>query len=260
MDALAPLHQALRDPLVVGVLGSVVVIFVVRTFYQWYRLSHIPGPFWAAFSKYWMVRESLKGRQPFAIKEVTDKYGSLARIGPNELVTDDPDVLRKMMSVRSPYTRGPWYDAMRFDPERDNLFSMRDEAEHARLRGKMAPGYSGKENESMEKTIENQIARLVELIETKYLSTPTDYRPMDFAQKGQYFTLDVISDLAFGQAFGYLEQDDDVFDYIKITNSYIPVMLVLANVPSMAKLLQSRLLRGLLPKESDKLGFGAFIG
>lgn len=112
----------------------------------------------------------------------------------------------------------------------------------------------------MESTIEAQIAKLVELIETKYLSTAGQYRPMDLAQKGQYFTLDVISNLAFGRAFGYLEQDDDVFDYIKITSSFIPVMLVLANVPSLANLLQSRFFRGLMPKESDKLGFGAFIG
>lgn len=120
--------------------------------------------------------------------------------------------------------------------------------------------YSGKENESMESTIDKQISKLVELIETKYLSTASSYRPMDYAQKAQYFTLDVISDLAFGRAFGYLEQDDDVFEYIKITNSFIPIMLILANVPSLANLLHSRLFRGLLPSESDKLGFGAFIG
>jgi len=112
----------------------------------------------------------------------------------------------------------------------------------------------------MESTIETQISRLVELIETKYLSTANEYRPMDLAQKVQYFTLDVISDLAFAEAFGYLRQDSDVFDYIKITGSFIPIMLILANVPVLANILHSRLFRGLLPKESDKLGFGAFIG
>lgn len=112
----------------------------------------------------------------------------------------------------------------------------------------------------MESTIEAQIASLITLIETKYLSTGGKYRPMDFAQKAQYFTLDVISALAFDEAFGYLEKDDDVYDYIKITGSFIPVMLVLANVPSLARLLQSPMLRGLMPKASDKLGFGAFIG
>ncbi|KAF2734130.1 cytochrome P450 [Polyplosphaeria fusca] len=249
-----------RATAVLTVLAAVLLAQLARVGLSWYRLSHVPGPFWAAFSKWWMVRESLKGRQPTAIKQVTDTYGSLARIGPNELVTDDPDVLRRINAVRSAYTRGPWYNAMKFEPGRDNLFSMRDDAAHTRLRNRMAAGYSGKENESMEGTIETQIAKLVELIQKKYISAAEGYQPMDFAQKAQYFTLDVISALAFGQAFGYMEHDDDPFDYIQITKAYIPFMLVLANVPSLADLLHSRFFRSALPKESDKLGFGAFIG
>jgi hypothetical protein len=112
----------------------------------------------------------------------------------------------------------------------------------------------------MEATIDKQIRIFVDLIEWKYLSTDKQYRPMDLGLKGQFFTLDVISDLAFGKAFGYLEQDDDVFDYIKIIEKYIPVMLIMANVPWLGRLTHTRLFRGLLPKESDKLGFGAFIG
>ena len=36
---------------------------------------------------------------------------------------------------------------------------------------------------------------------------------MDFAQKGQYFTLDVISCVGLGQSFGMLQADDDVDNY-----------------------------------------------
>ncbi|KAH7413819.1 cytochrome P450 [Phaeosphaeria sp. MPI-PUGE-AT-0046c] len=234
--------------------------YLVSIVLQWRRLAHVPGPFLASLSKAWMVKESLKGRQPISFKEVNDKYGSLARVGPNELITDDPELMRRMMAARSEYTRGPWYNAMRFDPTRDNLFSMRDEIAHTKLRSKMAAGYSGKENESMEDSIDLLVASFVHLIENKYLSTADSYRPMDFGEKASYFTLDVISELAFGQAFGYLETDDDVFDYLKITKTYIPIMMVVANVPSLATMLQSRYLRGLLPSESDKLGFGAFIG
>jgi hypothetical protein len=54
----------------------------------------------------------------------------------------------------------------------------------------------------MEGTIDKQIAKLVALIERKYISSGKDYRPMDLGKKGQFFTLDVISDLAFGKAFG----------------------------------------------------------
>jgi hypothetical protein len=112
----------------------------------------------------------------------------------------------------------------------------------------------------MEGSIDAQISNLIHLIETKYISTSDNYRPMDFGEKASFFTLDVISELAFGETFGYLENDSDVYDYLKITKTFIPIMMVVANVPSLADLLQSRALRGLLPSESDKLGFGAFIG
>ncbi|KAH7303982.1 cytochrome P450 [Stachybotrys elegans] len=243
-----------------SVFGAAAVIFLLDTIRAWLPLRHVPGPFWAGFSKYWMIRASLRGEQPYAIQEANEKYGSLVRIGPNTLATDDPELLRRMMAVHSNYSRGPWYNALRFEPGKDNLFSMRDDDAHMVLRRKMAPGYSGKENISMERTVDTHIARLVDLLEAKYLSTSEEYRPFDFAQKIQFFTLDVISDLAFGQPFGYVEQDDDVFDFIKITRSFFPITLVMANVPSVVSLLHSRLFRGMLPKESDKIGFGAFIG
>ena len=112
----------------------------------------------------------------------------------------------------------------------------------------------------MEGTIDRHVARLVGLIDRKYVSTADKYRPVDFALKTQFLTLDVISDLAFGKPFGYLEKDDDVFDYIQITTSLIPALTVLSNIPSLAHILHSRLLRDALPKATDKLGFGALIG
>lgn len=111
----------------------------------------------------------------------------------------------------------------------------------------------------MEDTIDRQVSQLVRLIETRYLSSDS-FRPMDFGEKASFFTLDVISELAFGHAFGYLEHDRDVYDYLKISETFIPIAVALADVPSLADLLHSRILRGILPSESDKVGFGAFIG
>jgi cytochrome P450 len=243
-----------------GVLGALFLAYLVHVAWQWYRLSHIPGPFWISLSKFWLFQEALKRTQYTSLKEVTDHYGSLARVGPNILVTDDPEVLRKMLAVRSKYTKASWFGAMRFEPGKDNLISIRDEEAHSRLRNKMAAGYSGKENESLEGTIDQQIAALVELISAKYVSTPNDYRPMDLALKVQYFTLDVISALAFGRPFGHLKEDGDVYGYIKSAESFVPLMVAFAHVPRFVSLLQSRLFRGIFPKDSDKIGFGAFIG
>lgn len=38
--------------------------------------------------------------------ELISCTGSLIRVGPNEVITNNPEVLRKIMAVRSTYTRG----------------------------------------------------------------------------------------------------------------------------------------------------------
>ncbi|RMZ74477.1 cytochrome p450 [Pyrenophora seminiperda CCB06] len=255
-----PTTTGTNNLLVISAIVTLSLAYLTRLAWQWHRLSHIPGPFFASISNLWLIYHTLKRQLPQAFKKATDKYGPLVRVSPNSLVTSDPEIVRTTTAVRSPYTRGPWYDAMKFEPGRDNLFSMRDETRHTKLRAKMAPGYSGKENEGMEACVDEQIARFVHLIERDYVSNADVYRPMDFAEKTQFFTLDVISALAFGGPFGYLTEDKDLFDYIKITTAYIPFMMVLGSVPWVTRVLHSKLLRGLLPSESDKLGFGAFIG
>jgi hypothetical protein len=112
----------------------------------------------------------------------------------------------------------------------------------------------------MEGTVNDQVANLIHLIESKYISTSQDHVPMEFGQKSSFFTLDAISDLAFGQAFGYLDKDEDVYDFLSITKASIPFLMLIANVPILADILQSKHLRKLMPSEADKVGFGAFIG
>ena len=112
----------------------------------------------------------------------------------------------------------------------------------------------------MEGTVDNQVANLIYLIESKYISTSQDHVPMEFGQKSSFFTLDAISDLAFGQAFGYLDKDQDVYDFLSITRASIPFLMLIANIPILADILQMRVLRRLMPSEADKAGFGAFIG
>ncbi|KAH6629589.1 cytochrome P450 [Boeremia exigua] len=241
-------------------LGALIPLYIAYSIWSWHRLSHIPGPFWAAWTKFWIIRESYFGRQPTTLRDVTDRYGTLARVGPNELVTSDPELLRKIMSVRSAYSRGPWYDAWKLEAGTHNLFSMRDEVAHTSLRKKMTAGYSGKENESMEQTIEIQVAKLIELIKSKYVSSASSYRSVDLAEKLQYLTLDVISDLAFGKPLGYLQQDADPYDYLQSMDASMPVLAVLGNIPWLADLFHSPLLRRFLPSELDKGGFGALIG
>ncbi|KLU81408.1 hypothetical protein MAPG_00498 [Magnaporthiopsis poae ATCC 64411] len=270
-------------------LGTALLLVLgLWTYSSWSRLRHIPGPSSAGFSRWWMFRSSISGNMHLALKDAVDKYGKyinrkspgdstkasrakskartlrnagpLARIGPNTLVTNDPDVLRKMWAVRSPYKKGPFYQAVRFNPDRDNLISMRDDDDHRVLRSKMAAGYAGKDVDSLEAVIDKGISAFICLVERRYVSDLSGFRPMDLARKVQYAALDIIGLLSLGERFGFTDEDTDVHQYIKILEESMPVMITLTIFPTLAKVLQSRLCRRLMPSERDKIGLGVFIG
>jgi hypothetical protein len=90
------------------------------------------------------------------------------------LITADPELFRRMSAVRSPFTRGPWYAALKLHPERDNITSYIDEHKHAEIRNRMAQGYSGKENLHMEQDVDDKLLQMFDLIETKYLAKPEE--------------------------------------------------------------------------------------
>ncbi|KAL0777984.1 hypothetical protein CaCOL14_005637 [Colletotrichum acutatum] len=205
--------------------ATLIVIFVLFRIYetakQYRRLRHFQGPPLAALSKLWLLKTVTGSRGHLEFYNVTKKYGSLARIGPNDLLNDDPALMRRMLGVRSEYRRSDWYDGMRFNPSRDNVLSCRDEDGHAKLRSKMAAGYSGREVQAFEQKVDENLLRLIKLIEG-YVD---ERKPFDFGRKAQFFTLDVISDLAFGEPFGFAASDSDMYEYIKTTEENLPVFM-----------------------------------
>lgn len=97
-------------------------------------------------------------------------------------------------------------------------------------------------------------------MESKYVSTTADYKPVDFAPKSAFFTLDVISDLALGTPLGNLEADKDVLSYIKTMEETFPILILLGTFPSLAKVFFSWPFTSLLPSNTDKVGMGKLMG
>jgi hypothetical protein len=82
------------------------------------------------------------------------------------------------------------------------------------------------------------VIQLINLIKRKYISTPTTYRPFDLAQTIQYFTLDVITSLSLSQSFGFIENDEDIYDYCKTYESMVPMMALMVSVPMLNRLMR----------------------
>ncbi|KAI0023898.1 cytochrome P450 [Xylariomycetidae sp. FL0641] len=266
MGTIRALAVALHDlptarlALYFGLLALAVFLFLsVRS---WYRLRHVPGPFLASISSLWLVRNALSGRLHEHLRKVGEDYGPLVRIGPNELLSTDPDVLRMMSAVRSPYTKGIFYETGRIVPGEDTVVSLRDEGEHRALRAKMGTAFGGKENEGFGfgAGIDRQILEFMKLLDTKYLSNAKEYRPVQFFQKVSFFTLDVIGDISFGSAFGYLREDHDMYRFNEMHEESLGFMNIVSVMPSLTKIFYTWPLSKLLPSEGDQIGFGRLMG
>jgi hypothetical protein len=102
--------------------------------------------------------------------------------------------------------------------------------------------------------------QLFGLIRSKYVSTDTDYRPLDLARITTFFTLDVISTVAFGKSFGFLVIDDDPFEYLKQLHVFLPAIMTVSVFPEVQSLMRLPLMQRLAPKATDVTGLGKIMG
>ncbi|TDZ19369.1 Cytochrome P450 monooxygenase lolP1 [Colletotrichum orbiculare MAFF 240422] len=235
-------------------------VLLAREFWQWYRLSHVPGPCSHAITGFAMARAALNGAVHEYYMDLHERYGPLVRIGPNTVMFSDAETLKRIAAARSGYTKGEWYVVGRTTPGEDHLFSLRDEDKRRHLKSRMGPGYSGLENGGFEAGVDKHVASFVDLIESKYVSTAAEYRPMDMASKSTYFALDVVSELGFGHAYGFLREDRDLYQYVGTKDAFFPVMVTMGSVPWLARLMHSWPLSLGLPRSADSAGFGALMG
>lgn len=240
------------------IFGVLVIWFLWSSFYSWYRLRHIPGPFLASISHAWLAQQSIAGTHRRAHRDIA-KYGRLVRTGPNYLVTDDPDILRRIHATRRPYPRDPWYTGLRMGAS-DYMATITDTDAHDRIKAKLASGYGGRDGVDMEGLVDQQVVHLIEVIRDRYLSKGADVRPVDFSLLVRYFALDVITSVDTGKALGFLDADGDLYGYTKTTDSLFLAFSLSMDNPVLRWLLQSPLCSFLYPRPTDKTGIGKIQG
>ncbi|KAK0701343.1 cytochrome P450 [Apiosordaria backusii] len=244
----------------VEVVIAAAVIYLLSQFRTYFKLSHVPGPWFAGWSDVphnWSIWNEVAYQY---YHDISERYGKIARIGPNSVLSSSPEVWIHV-NTKPGYKRSEWYfKAVRVEYQRDNIFSQTDTEKHDATRKKIAPGYSGRENLELEGSIDTRVAAFLGLIRRNYVSKEGGpVKKMDLAKKIQFFTMDVISLVAFGTTFHMLDQDSDISNFIKssedgllIGNMFMALNLGwLVQAPVIGKFLG--------PSLKDKTGFGAMI-
>ncbi|KAI0157658.1 cytochrome P450 [Xylariaceae sp. FL1272] len=255
------------DPGYIPILIAVILVgwYVTSTTYSWQKLRHVPGPRLASFSYLWIANVDWTGRQYDEYREFGEKYGPLARIGPNDVISDDPEIIRRMSVTGGQFPRrSTWNQGMRFNPYHDVMFNIQDTLPHDKIKAKISPGYSGRETPGFEDIVDEQVTNLIRAMEKYYLNDPKDpnkkFVPMDLSKMLPLFTLDVISHLTLGKEFGCLEENRDIHHFYDTLEEFFPVMAVSTDVPWIRRILYSKLGLWLIgPRESDKKGLGKLM-
>ncbi|KAI3320420.1 cytochrome P450 [Xylariaceae sp. AK1471] len=148
--------------------------------------------------------------------ELSQKYGQIVVVSPTVLLTSSPDLWARV-NTHPGYTKSKWYyRAVRFDWRRDNVFTETDTGKHDLRRKMMIRGYGGTENLTLEADLDACLIKLLNLIRSKYAGRR---KPMDLAQKVQFFTLDFISTIGFGKCFDLMDTDEDPDEYLQSTHA-----------------------------------------
>ncbi|KAK4203159.1 putative cytochrome P450 E-class, group I [Triangularia verruculosa] len=244
-----------------GVLAAF-VLYVVSSWIKTYvHLRHIPGPLEATLSKSWLFRKILSARITDELANVNNKYGPLARVGPNWLICSDVNEIRRLWSVHSGWRRDVWYNGFRFDPANDNILTASENKVHHRIRTNVLPGYNAKGITTQENVIDAQVEKLLGLIEKKYVSSKeTGIRSMDMARTFLYFTQDATSALGFTTPFGYLDVDEDFNNTISTLEGMLPTVTTAGLFPVVIQLMNNSLVKSFLPKPHDNNGMGKLLG
>ncbi|KAI0451580.1 cytochrome P450 [Xylaria acuta] len=243
---------------VLAAAGLTSLWYIASSVVAWYKLRHIPGPFFASFSYIWAFWISYSGSSHIILDADKKKYGDLFRIGPDAVVISDGETWNQINSARSLYTRGIWYGSARFDYRGPSIITELDMSKHSKRKPKLATAFSGKNVALLETKTDEWIAALIRTIRTKIAN---GNETMDIGRVIQYFQVDLISELLMGKAWNDLEEDKDQFEYLKLSDWLVPAVQSFSFLPLARALYGSTWFMKLFgPKTTDTSGLGLFMG
>ncbi|KAK7178821.1 hypothetical protein DPSP01_014343 [Paraphaeosphaeria sporulosa] len=191
--------------------GVLLFIYIIaNAIYRLYfhPLARFPGPLFARLTPIPATWSLLRGRIPFYVKACHDKYGPIVRIAPNELCFDNESAWKDIYGSRGlghkNFQKDPIHVGSIAAVHGASTITMAGDDDHARQRRALSHAFSTKallEQESIVmKYIETFSQKMQEFARGDGIVDVTDW----FA----YTTFDVIGELALGEPFGCLHNED----------------------------------------------------
>ncbi|KAE9362911.1 cytochrome P450 family protein [Stipitochalara longipes BDJ] len=184
-------------------------------------LSQYPGPKLWAISKVPSQLSVLSGHTHLDITALHERYGTIVRIGPNELAINTPQAYRDIYSSRN-FKKDPNHYMV--PPNGVNhLVCAVDDAVHARHRRLLAYAFSDRALREQESLIIWYVDMMIQKL--KSVVDESSGGKVDMKTWINYATFDITGDLMFGESFKCLEESR-LHEWIAFVFSAIKLMAI----------------------------------
>ncbi|KAF8656419.1 hypothetical protein AX16_002563 [Volvariella volvacea WC 439] len=186
-------------------LASLAIVKICHRLYG-HQLSHIPGPRLAALTDlYWIYYDLVRdGERIEALKRLHEKYGSVVRIGPNELHFNDPRAFEDIY-VRNGHKfpkEAAFYNAFL---EQESSFGYLNAREAKARKDVLRPLFSRQAISKLESVIQSTVDKLISSL-TNYIPEKHEEKPMPADLTLGYLctSMDIITSYCFARSFNTL--------------------------------------------------------
>lgn len=164
-------------------------------------LRHIPGPKVAAITSLWLNTKYWAEVGSPLVKALHDKYGPVVRVGPNEVVSNDPAHVSVIYGVRSTFPKTTAADLFE-NYGVGNTFSSKSRETHKERRKRMNKVYTMTAqlgNTPLMAWVQNRLDKALSIIDSR----PGE--PVDIYTLATHFALDNVSFMVYGTSLHLLD-------------------------------------------------------
>ncbi|KAI0597614.1 cytochrome P450 monooxygenase-like protein [Biscogniauxia sp. FL1348] len=177
--------------------GLFASILVYRCYFH--SLCQFPGPKLAQCTQlyhFFKVKDKIDNFRHLA--RLHTDYGDYVRVGPNLLSVADPDIIGVMFDRRTRFEKADWYD---IGHPLTNLTQIRDKALHDMRR---RHGWDMAFTADALRDYDTRIAKYADQLVAQMRRRNGEV--VDAARWFEWYSFDIMGDLAFGRAFGAVEK------------------------------------------------------
>lgn len=177
-----------------GSIASLLVAYYV-SLYFFHPLAKIPGPFFARFTRLWLVSKALRWKRNRVEIALHDKYGPIVRISPNEIMVSSPGHLKTIYGAGTHFRKAPWYQAPGVnDPEGLDFLTECNLDKYRLQRRLIGPVFTIQATKTHEKLMDVALCTFIKKMES------AQSKPQDLVKWMNILAIDLLSEVTFGMS------------------------------------------------------------